>query len=98
MVLSTWWGWGNAANIALSVLDDHFAEVWQSEAYDAFRGELTAIIRGGEEWRPEGSEQVVDANCGKRGTFLCPMRSFYYLRDAEFIREVGALFGSMRGA
>jgi MoaA/NifB/PqqE/SkfB family radical SAM enzyme len=72
------------------------AAVWQSEAYDAFRGELAAIIRGGEEWRPEGSEQVVDANCGKRGTFLCPMRSFYYLRDAEFIREVGALFGSMR--
>jgi len=74
------------------------ADVWQSEAYDAFRGELTAIIRGGEEWRPEGNEQVVDANCGKRGTFLCPMRSFYYLRDAEFIREIGTLFGSMRDA
>jgi MoaA/NifB/PqqE/SkfB family radical SAM enzyme len=72
------------------------ADVWRSEAYDAFRGELSSIIRGGEEWRPEGSEQVVDANCGKRGTFLCPMRSFYYLRDAEFIREAGTLFDSMR--
>jgi MoaA/NifB/PqqE/SkfB family radical SAM enzyme len=74
------------------------ADVWQSEAYDAFRGELSAIIRGGEEWRPGGDEKVVDANCGKRGTFLCPMRSFYYLRDAEFIRQAGELFHSMRSA
>jgi MoaA/NifB/PqqE/SkfB family radical SAM enzyme len=74
------------------------ADVWRSEAYDAFRGELASIIRGGEEWLPDGNENVVDANCGKRGTFLCPMRSFYYLRDEQFIREVGALFDSMRGA
>ncbi|HJW95206.1 MAG TPA: hypothetical protein VJ901_16435, partial [Thermoanaerobaculia bacterium] len=45
---------------------------------------------------PDGGEKTADANCGKRGTFLCPMRSFYYLRDAEFIREVGQLFESMR--
>jgi len=84
----------SSGNIFRQPLED----VWRSEAYDAFRGELSSIIRGGEEWRPEGSEQVVDANCGKRGTFLCPMRSFYYLRDAEFIREAGSLFDSMRGA
>jgi MoaA/NifB/PqqE/SkfB family radical SAM enzyme len=72
------------------------AQVWRSEAYDAFRGELSSIIRGGAAWEPEGGETIVDANCGKRGTFLCPMRSFYYLRDAEFIREAGALFDSMR--
>jgi MoaA/NifB/PqqE/SkfB family radical SAM enzyme len=84
----------SSGNIFRQPLED----VWRSEAYDAYRGELSSIIRGGEEWRPEGSEQVVDANCGKRGTFLCPMRSFYYLRDAEFIREAGTLFDSMRRA
>jgi len=74
------------------------AEVWRSEAYDAFRGELASIIRRGPQWLPEGGEKVVDANCGRRGTNLCPMRSFYYLRDEPFIREVGSLFDSMRGA
>ncbi|HJW92300.1 MAG TPA: radical SAM protein [Thermoanaerobaculia bacterium] len=74
------------------------AEIWRSEAYDAFRGELSSIIRGGAQWLPEGSEKIVDANCGKRGTNLCPMRSFYYLRDEEFIREVGSLFQQLRDA
>ena len=73
-------------------------DVWTSEAYEAFRGELSAIIRGGAEWTPEGAEKIVDANCGKRGTFLCPMRSFYYLRDEEFMREVGKVFGKLRSA
>src|SRR5213075_55734 len=73
------------------------AGVWRSEAYDSFRGELASIIRGGSQWLPDGTEKIVDTYCGKRGTFLCPMRSFYYLRDEEFIREVGELFQSMRG-
>src|SRR4051812_39004278 len=72
------------------------ADVWRSEAYDAFRGELASIIRGGEEWRADGGEKIVDANCGKRGTFLCSMRSFYYLRDEEVIRQAGQLFQAMR--
>jgi MoaA/NifB/PqqE/SkfB family radical SAM enzyme len=71
-------------------------EVWHSEAYDAFRGELSAIVRGGAEWVADGGEQVVDVNCGKRGTHLCPMRSFYYLRDERFIRDVGAVFAELR--
>jgi MoaA/NifB/PqqE/SkfB family radical SAM enzyme len=83
----------SAGNIFRQSLDD----VWHSEAYDGFREELSSIVRGGAEWTPEGGERTVDVNCGKRGTHLCPMRSFYYLRDKQFIREVGSLFDEMRG-
>jgi hypothetical protein len=80
-----------------NIFRQSLADVWRSDAYDSFRGELASIIRGGSQWLPDGTEKVVDTFCGKRGTFLCPMRSFYYLRDEEFIREVGELFQSMRG-
>jgi MoaA/NifB/PqqE/SkfB family radical SAM enzyme len=79
-----------------NIFRQSLAEVWQSDAYAAFRRELSAIVRGGAAWTPDGGERVVDVNCGKRGTHLCPMRSFYYLRDEAFIRDIGNVFGRLR--
>jgi MoaA/NifB/PqqE/SkfB family radical SAM enzyme len=73
-------------------------DVWHGDAYTAFRRELTAVVRGGAAWAPAGDESVVEAVCGKIGTELCSMKSFYYLRDVPFVRELDTLFANIRSS
>jgi hypothetical protein len=42
------------------------------------------------------SDRTVEALCGNRGTWKCPMKSFYFNRDVGFVRELQREFQAKR--
>jgi len=60
-------------------------EVWQGEAYNRFRAEISRLLREGPAWRhdPE-TDQTLDALCGAKDA--CPIATFYYQPDVPFLR------------
>jgi MoaA/NifB/PqqE/SkfB family radical SAM enzyme len=78
-------------NIFKSSLD----EIWNGDEYRRFRRELTAII-GSPDWMAGESDRTVEALCGNRGTWKCPMKSFYFNRDVGFVRELQREFQAKR--
>ena len=60
-------------------------EVWHGEEYQAFRRELSRILREREAWRHEpGSDRTVDSMCGVKDA--CPVATFYFGSDVPFVR------------
>jgi MoaA/NifB/PqqE/SkfB family radical SAM enzyme len=73
-------------------------EVWNSEAYQQFRRELTGIIRDGERWNAGATDQTVEGVCALKGDFLCPMKTFYFSQDRPFASVLTQTFGDLRTA
>ena len=80
-----------------NVMTSGVREVWQGEPYQQFRGELTRIIREREQWQ-HTSEATVEGVCAVAGSNLCPMKSFYFARDVDFVGGLGSAFGRHRAA
>jgi len=62
-------------------------DIWHGPDYMRFRAELTRIIRQRDAWRAN-DEQTVESICGLVGTDLCPMKSYYFARDVQFMQEL----------
>ena len=80
-----------------NVMTSSVQEIWQGEAYAGFRRELTAIIRRRAEWQPT-DEKTVEGVCAVAGSNLCPMKSFYFARDVDFVRGLSGAFAKHRAA
>jgi MoaA/NifB/PqqE/SkfB family radical SAM enzyme len=81
-----------------NVFTQSVAEVWQSETYQRFRKELTDIIHDGEQWVANPDSQTVEGVCAVKGTYLCPMKSFYFNGDTPFIQGLQATFADLKRA
>jgi len=73
-------------------------EIWNGEAYRDFRGELSRIMAEGEQWKAAGNEKVVDSICAAKSGSRCPMRSYYFIRDVPFVKELDRTFAVKRAA
>lgn len=70
-----------------NVFRQPLSAVWHGETYQKFRSELSEIIRKADDWKPDkSSDRTVVANCGNKAADPCPIRSFYYAPDAEFLQ------------
>lgn len=67
------------------------ADVWNGGAFANYRRELTQIIRDRDAWNADGNV-TLEPVCGVKGTDLCPMKSFYFARDVEFMRGLNKAF------
>jgi MoaA/NifB/PqqE/SkfB family radical SAM enzyme len=81
-----------------NVFTQSVAEVWGSETYQRFRKELTEIIHDGEEWAASPDSQTVEGVCAVKGTYLCPMKSFYFSGDRSFIQGLQTTFADLKRA
>jgi MoaA/NifB/PqqE/SkfB family radical SAM enzyme len=71
-------------------------EIWNGDAYRDFRGELSRIMSEGEKWKAAGNERVVDSICAAKSGAKCPMRSYYFIRDVPFVKELDREFAAKR--
>lgn len=78
-----------------NIFDNSLQEVWQSDAYQSFRRELSRIIADPDGWSASDRDVVVNDGCGTRGEWPCPMKSFYFRSDVPFVRELSAVFASI---
>ena len=75
-----------------NVFQRSLAEVWRGPAYEAYRNELSRVMREGNAWSHDREkDQTVEELCGLRGD--CPIRSFYYRSDIPFIRSLNEMAG-----
>lgn len=66
-------------------------DLWYGEDYSRFRAELSRIIRDRQSWEYDAeTDRTVVAMCGGKSSENCPIKSFYYKPDIEFIRAVNA--------
>jgi MoaA/NifB/PqqE/SkfB family radical SAM enzyme len=73
-----------------NVYKQSLRDVWYGEGYAKFRAELSRIMKDGDRWELDpASDQTVVAMCGGKGTDVCPIKSFYYRPDVEFMKELG---------
>ncbi len=79
-----------------NIFKQSVADVWHSEAYQRFRTELTGIIHDGERWTKKSDSQTVDDVCAVKGTYLCPMKTFYFSRDQSFLPQLRSTFGDLK--
>lgn len=78
---------GNVAHASVT-------DVWFSDAYQKFRAELTNIMKRGRNWTPSPDDRTVEAGCGLQGTDLCPMKTFYFQSDPEFVTKLASAISS----
>jgi len=71
-------------------------EIWNGDAYRDFRGELSRIMVENEQWKAAGNEKVVDSICAAKSGSRCPMRSYYFIRDVPFVKELDRTFAVKR--
>ena len=58
---------------------------------------MTAMAEG-EQWKAAGNEKVVDSICAAKSGSRCPMRSYYFIRDVPFVKELDRTFAVKRAA
>ena len=71
-------------------------EIWNGAPYRQFRAELSRIMAEGEAWKAAGNERVVDSICAAKTGAKCPMRSYYFIRDVPFVKELDREFAVKR--
>ena len=82
-----------------NVYKNSIREIWMSPEYQRFRGELTRIIHARSEWQYDAaSDRTVVAMCGGKGTEVCPIKSFYFKPDVEFLKRLNACPSSSTAA
>lgn len=79
-----------------NIFKQSVADVWYGDAYRQFRTELTEIIHDGEKWTKNGEHQTVEDVCAVKGTYLCPMKTFYFSDDATFMPSLKTTFSDLR--
>jgi MoaA/NifB/PqqE/SkfB family radical SAM enzyme len=73
-----------------NIYQQSLRDVWFGDGYQRFRRELTRIIDEGKAWEPNESDQTVVAMCGGKGSEVCPMKSFYFKPDVEFMKALNS--------
>jgi MoaA/NifB/PqqE/SkfB family radical SAM enzyme len=81
-------------NIFKSSVED----IWYGEPYQNFRRELAAIISDPNGWTPRADHQTVVDLCGKRANGSCPMKSFYFIRDVPFVKQLERTFAEKQAS
>lgn len=72
-----------------NVFEQSVRDVWFGERYARFRGELSRILRAPHAWEYDpASDHTVVAMCGRKGSEGCPIKSFYYRPDVDFMRAL----------
>ncbi|MEO6258997.1 MAG: radical SAM/SPASM domain-containing protein, partial [Thermoanaerobaculia bacterium] len=72
-----------------NVFEQSVSEVWFGERYARFRSELSRILQAPAEWEYDAvTDQTVVAMCGRKGSAGCPIKSFYYRPDVDFMRQL----------
>jgi MoaA/NifB/PqqE/SkfB family radical SAM enzyme len=79
-----------------NVFKQPVAEIWHGERYQRFRKELTGIIEQGEQWASEPEHETVESVCAMKGTYLCPMKTFYFSRDVPFTQRLKTAYADLR--
>ena len=79
------------------IMRDSAAHIWRGAEYQEFRKELTRIIALRREWH-HSDEKTVEAVCSVAGTDLCPMKSFYFVRDVPFVTGLNGEFSNVARA
>ena len=79
-----------------NIFTQSVAEVWNGEAYRRFRTELSEIIHDGERWTKNAEHKTVEDVCAVKGTYLCPMKTFYFSDDASFMPRLRTTFSGLR--
>ncbi|HXI14335.1 MAG TPA: radical SAM protein [Thermoanaerobaculia bacterium] len=80
-----------------NVFKHSISEVWAGPAYKQFRNELADIIRKADDWKADpATHRTVGANCGKGTVDPCPIRSFYYSPDADFLQDFNQAIPALR--
>ncbi|MBI2215400.1 MAG: radical SAM protein [Acidobacteria bacterium] len=73
-------------------------DVWFGERFVKLRGELSRIIREGDAWQSDPTQdEIVLPMCGGRGTDACPIRTFYFRRDLGFRQSLSERIRESRG-
>ncbi len=66
-------------------------DVWYGEEYARFRTELSRIIRERQSWEYDAAnDRTVVAMCGGKSAETCPIKSFYYRPDIDFMQSLSA--------
>jgi len=64
-------------------------DVWFGEEYARFRSELSRIIRERAAWAHDpAADKTVVPMCGGKSAEVCPIKSFYYRTDVDFVKRV----------
>jgi MoaA/NifB/PqqE/SkfB family radical SAM enzyme len=71
-----------------NVYKNSIREVWMGEDFVRFRRELSRIIHSRDGWEPGGDDRTVVAMCGGKGSEVCPIKSFYFKPDVDFMRRL----------
>ena len=78
-----------------NVFEQSVRDVWFGERYGRFRGELSRIFHAPNDWEYDGaSDRTVVAMCGRKGSEVCPIKSFYYRPDVDFMRALNGAIGN----
>lgn len=77
-----------------NVYQQSLRDVWYGRGYTKFRAELARIMQAGNAWEHDASDGTVVPMCGSKGSEVCPIKSFYFRPDVEFMKELGAALPS----
>jgi len=77
-----------------NVYKNTIREVWMNDDFARFRRELSRIIRSHDDWQPDAADRTVVAMCGCKGAEVCPIKSFYFKPDVDFMRRLTATISS----
>jgi len=77
-----------------NVYKNTIREVWMNDDFARFRRELSRIIRSHDDWQPDAADRTVVAMCGGKGAEVCPIKSFYFKPDVDFMRRLTATISS----
>ena len=73
-----------------NVFQQSVRDVWYGGPYARFRHELARIMHAGKDWSGEPGETVVPM-CAGQGSETCPIKSYYFKPDVEFLRELNGV-------
>lgn len=84
---------------ALADLDRQtLAEAWTGDGFQLYRREMRRVLTEGKTWQHDPArDRWARPRCaaGSSGLERCPFRSFYYLEDGSFVRNLRTLLGSL---
>lgn len=78
-----------------NVMQTSVEAIWNSETFNRYRAELARVIAQRDAWQ-QSDEQTIEGVCAVAGSNLCPMKSFYFARDVDFVRGLGEVFATLR--
>ncbi|HET7711108.1 MAG TPA: radical SAM protein [Thermoanaerobaculia bacterium] len=80
-----------------NIFQQPLSEIWYGSGYQQFRSELTRIIAQGPAWAAAAGDTTVESICAVKGTNLCPIKSYFFIEDTKFVRDLDRAFAAHRG-